>query len=155
VTIQVKPSQVPAIAAPEYQPMLTDQAETGPEPMLEFVVLARMKRAGIENRFIIDSPNSETRGTPDRGMLRLLVQAHRYREMMFASQGRTMSDLARESGVGRPYFCRMIRLGFLAPDVVKAVLTNRHPPQLTAKRLSLRTKLPRAWEDQVSALGIT
>jgi len=155
VKIQVKPCQVPAITYPSYQPMMTDQAETGPEPMLDLVVLARLKRAGIENRFMIDSPNSETRGTPDRGMLRLLVQAHRYREMMFATQGCTMSDLARESGVGRPYFCRMIRLGFLAPDVVKAVLTNRHPPQLTAKRLSLRTKLPNLWKDQLSLLGIT
>ena len=64
-------------------------------------------------------------------------------------------ERAREAGVGRPYFCRMVRLGFLAPDVVKAVLTNRHPPQLTAKRLALRIRLPIAWEDQVSALGIT
>lgn len=155
VKIQVWPGRVREITDSSHQPMMTDQAETGPEPTLELVVLARLKRAGIENRFMIDSPSSETRGTPDRGMLRLLVQAHRYREMMFAAQGRTMSELARESGVGRPYFCRMIRLGFLAPDVVKAVLTNRHPPQLTAKRLSLRTKLPSAWKDQISALGIT
>ncbi len=78
----------------------------------------------------------------------------RFREMMLEAQGRTMRDLAREAGVGRPYFCRIVRLGFLAPDVVKAVLGDRHPPELTAKRLSLHTKLPNAWEDQVSALGI-
>ncbi len=65
-----------------------------------------------------------------------------------------MLDLARQSGVGRPYFCRIVRLGFLAPDVVKAVLRDRHPPGLTAKQLSLHTKLPNAWEDQISALGI-
>ena len=65
-----------------------------------------------------------------------------------------MSDFARAAGVGRPYFCRVVRLGFLAPDVVKAVLRDRHPLELTAKRLSRHTKLPNAWDDQVLALGI-
>ncbi len=87
-------------------------------------------------------------------MLRLLAQAHRYRAMMLEVQGRTMFDLAREAGVGRPYFSRIVKLGFLAPYFVKAVLSDRHPPELTAKRLSLHTKLPIAWEDQISALGI-
>lgn len=91
---------------------------------------------------------------PDRSMLRLLAQAHYYREMMLDGQGRTMRDLAREAGVGRPYFSRMVRLGFLAPDIVKAVLRDRHPPELTAKRLSLHIKLPSAWDKQKSALGI-
>ncbi len=63
-------------------------------------------------------------------MLRLLAQAHRYRAMRLEAQGRTMFDLAREAGVGRPYFCRIVKFGFLAPDVVKAMLRNRQlsPP---------------------------
>ena len=76
------------------------------------------------------------------------------REMMLAGQGRSMTDLAREAGVGRTYFCRVVRLGFLAPDAVQAILRDRHPPDLTAKRLSLHTKLPAAWADQIAALGI-
>ncbi len=78
-------------------------------------------------------------------MLRLLAQAYRYREMVLNARGRTMLDLACEAGVGRPYFSRVVRLGFLAPDVVKAILRDCHPPELTAKRLSLHTKLPNAW----------
>ncbi len=108
----------------------------------------------METKLLIDGAGGGPRGTPDRSMLRLLVQAHRYREMMLEGQGRTMRDLAREVDVGHPYFSRIVKLGFLAPDVVKAVLRDRHPPELTAKRLSLHTKLPNAWEDQISALGI-
>ncbi len=70
---------------------------------------------------LIAAAGGGPRGTPDRSMLRLLAQAHRYREMMLEAQGRTMPDLAREAGVERPYFCRIVRLGFLAPDVVRAV----------------------------------
>lgn len=65
-----------------------------------------------------------------------------------------MTDLAREAGVGCSYFCRIVRLGFLAPDIVQAVLRDHHPLELTAKRLSLHTKLPAAWTDQITALGI-
>ncbi len=154
VKIQVRPGRIPKVVDPNGEPMWPDQAATDLEPTLDLVVLARLKRVGMETKLLIDGASGGPRGTPDRSMLRLLVQAHRYREMMLEAQGRTMRDLAREAGVGRPYFSRIVRLGFLAPDVVKAVLRDRHPPELTAKRLSLHTKLPNAWEDQVLALGI-
>ncbi len=134
--------------------MRIDQAAANVEPTLDLAVPARLKRVGMEIKLLIDGAGGGPRETPNRSMLRLLAQAHRYREMMLEAQGRTMRDLAREAGVGRPYFCRIVRLGFLAPDVVKAVLRDCHPPELTAKRLSLNTKLPNAWEDQISALGI-
>ena len=74
--------------------------------------------------------------------------------MILEAQGRTMRDLAREARVGRPTFCRIVRLGFLAPDIVKAILRDSHPRELTAKRLSLSTQLPNAWQDQLALLGI-
>ena len=154
VKIRVRPGRVPDVVDPDGHMMRTDQAAADVEPALDLAVPARLKRVGMETKLLIDGAGGGPRGTPDRSMLRLLAQAHRYREMMLEAQGRTMRDLAREAGVGRPYFCRIVRLGFLAPDVVKAVLRDRHPPELTAKRLSLHTKLPNAWEDQISALGI-
>ena len=154
VKIQVRPGRIPEVVDPDGEPMRIDQAAGDVEPTLDLVVSARLKRVGMETKLLIDGAGGGPRGTPDRSMLRLLVQAHRYREMMLEAQGRKMLDLAKEAGVGRPYFSRIVKLGFLAPDVVKAVLRDRHPPELTAKRLSLHTKLPNAWEDQISALGI-
>ncbi len=49
---------------------------------------------------------------------------------------------------------RILRLSFLAPDVVKAILRDRHPIELTAKRLAYRTHLPIAWDEQRALLGI-
>ena len=154
VKIQVRPGRIPEVVDPDGAMMWIDRAAADVEPTLDLVVPARLKRAGMETKLLIDGAGGGPRGTPDRSMLRLLAQAHRYREMMLEAQGRTMRDLARQAGVGRPYFSRIVRLGFLARDVVKAVLRDRHPPELTAKRLSLHTKLPSAWEDQISALGI-
>ena len=153
VIIRVRPAWLADIVNPDNEAIPIDRAASDVVPALELVVPARLKRTGIETKLLIGGTGG-ARGTPDRSMLRLLAQAHRYREMMLEAQGRTMSDLAREAGVGRPYFCRIVRLGFLAPDVVNAILRDRHPAELTAQQLSRHTKLPNAWEDQVSALGI-
>ncbi len=54
-----------------------------------------------------------------------------------------------------PYFTRILRLSFLAPEVVKTILRDRHPLELTAKKLAGDTRLPIAWEEQRTRLGIT
>jgi hypothetical protein len=60
-----------------------------------------------------------------------------------------MRELAKEAGVARSYFTRIFRLSFLAPDIVKVIMSNRHPRELTARQLSVDTKLAPAWPDQI------
>ena len=67
---------------------------------------------------------------------------------------KTMAELAVEASVGGLYFTRIPRLSFLAPDVVKTILRDRHPLELTAKKLARDTRLPIAWEEQRARLGI-
>ena len=154
IEIRIMPGWLLSVLYDEDDPRAHGRTGADGEPMLTFTVPARLKRVGIETRFLIDDAGGNPRAEPDHSLLRLLAQAYRYRPMLLQAQGRTMSDFARAAGVGRPYFCRVVRLGFLAPDVVKAVLRDRHPLELTAKRLSRHTKLPNAWDDQVLALGI-
>ncbi len=73
--------------------------------------------------------------------------------MVMRNGGKTMAELAAEAGVGGSYFTRILRLSFLAPDVVKAILRDRHPIELTAKRLANEVRLPIAWQDQHALLG--
>ena len=94
------------------------------------------------------------RTAPDRSLLRLLAQAHQFRALVLQGGGQTITALAAEAGVGASYFTRVLRLGFLAPDVVTAILQGRQPPELNAKQLSLHIRLPIGWTDQVAALGI-
>ncbi len=70
------------------------------------------------------------------------------------NRGKTISELAGEAGVGGSYFTRTLRLGFLAPDVVKTILSDRHPIELTAKKLASDTRLPIVWEAQRARLAI-
>jgi hypothetical protein len=53
-----------------------------------------------------------------------------------------MAQLAVEAGVVGSYFTRVLRLSFLAPEVVKAILHDRHPVMLSAKGLANEIRIP-------------
>jgi site-specific DNA recombinase len=59
-----------------------------------------------------------------------------------------MTALAAEAGVNKSYFSRVFRLSFLAPEITKAILHGRQPPELTANWLMLTIKLHPAWPEQ-------
>ena len=65
-----------------------------------------------------------------------------YHAMVTRNGGKTMAELAAEAGVGGSYFTRILRLSFLAPDVVKTILRDHHPLELTAKRLANEARRP-------------
>ena len=64
-----------------------------------------------------------------------------------------MDTIAASAGVSRRYFTRLLKLSFLAPDITKAILEGRHPPDLTAGRLITHPRLPLDWKGQRRALG--
>ena len=49
---------------------------------------------------------------------------------------------------------RLLLLAFLAPDIVDAIASGRHPVDLTAHRLIRTLDLPVAWPAQRQLLGI-
>ena len=85
-------------------------------------------------------------------MLGLLVQAQRFNAMILRGDGKSIGELAADASVSPSYFTRILKLSFLAPDVVRAILHHEHPPELTAKRLSLKVALPNAWAMQKAML---
>ena len=125
------------------------------ESIITFTVPARLKRTGIEIRLLIDGAGGGARKKPDHSLYRLLAQAQRYNEMVMRNGGKRMGELAAEAGVGSSYFTRILRLSFLAPDIVKAILHDRHPIELTAKRLANEFRLPITWEEQRKKLAIS
>jgi site-specific DNA recombinase len=123
-------------------------------PVVTLTIAARLKRVGMATKLLIEGEAAGTPSAPDRSLLRLLAQAHRYRTLVLQGDGKPISTLAEHAGVGASYFARVLRLAFLAPDVVTAILQGRQPPELNAKQLSLQVRLPVGWKDQAAALGI-
>ena len=154
VAVAIRPASIAMLT----QATDTDQRSTGEpatgkeEPPLILTVPARLQRTGMETRLLIEASGAKHRRTADRSMLRLLAQAQRFNGMVLRGDGTSIGDLATEAGVSSSYFTRVLKLSFLAPDVVRAILDHEHPPELTARHLSLMITLPNAWSQQTSML---
>ena len=109
-------------------------------------IRARLKRTGIEMRMVVDDGSEPANVDPV--LVRLLVRAHAIRARLLQDPSLTLKEIAAEEGVGSSYVSRLVRLAFLAPDIVTAILSGRHPPQLTANRLMDDTRLPLDWRAQ-------
>jgi hypothetical protein len=124
------------------------------EPRLALSVPARLKRTGMETRLLIDGAGGGARRRSDRSLCRLLAQAHRYHAMVMNGGGKTMAQLAADAGVTGSYFTRILRLSFLSPEVVTAILRDRHPTELNAKKLANDTVIPMAWDEQRALIQV-
>lgn len=116
-------------------------------------VPARLKQCGGTNRLIITDDNSRDEQKPDEAMVKLLGRAHDWFNRLAAGKAESVAEIARDEGLTRSYVTRVLRLAFLAPDIVEAILSGSQPPDLSAERLVRHSRLPLAWEDQRQILG--
>ncbi len=59
----------------------------------------------------------------------------------------TLQDIAAKEGVSERYVGRMIRLAYLAPEVLEALVVKRRPPAISINEMVEVAKLP--WEEQM------
>ena len=68
----------------------------------------------------------------------------------------TLREIAAEEDVSDSYITRLLRLSWLAPDIIAAILAGRQPPDLTARKLlGMYQHLPVGWPEQKKALGFS
>ena len=112
---------------------------------------ARLKRARKEMRIVVSDGSEPV--IPDIGLVRLLVRANAIQDQLLGDRSLTLEDIAKTEGVVPSYATRLFRLTILAADIVSAILSGKHPPELTARRLMDDTRLPLDWKDQRRCLG--
>lgn len=122
-----------------------------PTSTIDINVPIKMKRRGIEMKMVLGDQKAS--GVPDPSLVRLVVQARDWWGRLLAGEVATAAEIARSEGLTRSHVSRVIRLAFLAPDIVQAILDGNSPPDLTAERLLKRTDLPLDWVKQRQLLG--
>ena len=115
---------------------------------------ATLKRVGMEMRHLVEAPATHPQREPDRSLLRVLARAQRFRDQILGGEQKTLADLAAENNISTAYFSRIVRLGFLAPDITTAILEGRQPLDLSAKKLAETPRLAPAWQEQRREFGI-
>jgi DNA invertase Pin-like site-specific DNA recombinase len=120
-------------------------------PFVTLTIPARLKRAGKEMKIIVEDGSEPT--SPDPSLVRVLVRAHVIRDQLLQDKSLTLDEISKSEDMVPSYATRLLRLTLLAPDIVSAILSGKHPPELTARKLMDDTRLPLDWNEQRRSLG--
>jgi DNA invertase Pin-like site-specific DNA recombinase len=126
-------------------------SEAAGEPVL-LSVAAKLVRRGNETRLALP-PEELANGERDRALIKLIAKAQIAREALALARDKSIADLAIEQGLSKDYFGVLLRISYLAPDIVAAILDGRQPAQLNRQRLARMTNLPINWQQQREMLG--
>ena len=124
---------------------------TAGDPVIRLTIPAELRRAGMEMKFILDG--ADDGAPPDAALVRLLARAHSLARRLAARPSSTLEEIGAQEKMGAPYAARLMRLNFLAPDIVVAILNGKQPVALTASKLMADTRLPPDWSEQRKAMG--
>ena len=81
-------------------------------------------------------------------------RAHQWSEDLLMGRAQSATEIAEREGVADRHVRRLMRLAFLAPEIVEAIVAGSQPPELTAEALAERIDLPLFWSAQEQAVGI-
>ena len=120
------------------------------EPM---VIPATLINRGGENRLSVPR-EFYGRTLPDPSLVKLIVKAFQVRELIEGESSAPLKSAASQMGLSTAYFGVLLRLSYLAPDIVAAILDGRQPTYLNRQRLA-RVTLPLDWQEQRTLLGFS
>jgi hypothetical protein len=83
----------------------------------------------------------------DNAMVNALARAFRWRRMLDTGVHATLVDLAWAKRLPPSYVSGILRLTFLAPEIVEAILDGRQPAELQLDELL--EGFPLEWDEQV------
>ncbi len=113
----------------------------------------QLRRRGIEQRLVIEADGGVSVKV-DQVLLKAVARAHCWFAELVTGRSASMVAIAKREGVGKQYVSRLMRLAFLAPELVERIVEGRQPLELTAQSLlTSRVTLPLSWAAQKQALG--
>lgn len=103
-------------------------------------------RCGVEMRAVLDVTGAPPE--PDHRLVRGVLRATRWFNALVSGEFATVNDLAEAEGCCPTLISDRIRLAFLAPDIVEAILAGRQPKSLTLAKLERARPFPSSWAEQ-------
>jgi hypothetical protein len=114
-------------------------------------IAANLRRAGKGKRLIIAG---NAHREIDTNLIALLKQAFATRATFLSGADDSLSAMTERLGMGHGQLVALVRLSYLAPDLVRDCIEGRQPVELTPTRLlKLGKDLPHYWSAQRAHLG--
>jgi site-specific DNA recombinase len=131
--------------------VLTNQSPTEEfgDQLISLDFPARLARRGREVRLVIPGTMEPAPAHQSQTLLKAIARAHDWREQLITGKASGPRAIAKKTGLDESYVRRILRLAFLAPDIVESIVDGRQPHELTLEKLKMR--LPMSWAEQRSA----
>jgi DNA invertase Pin-like site-specific DNA recombinase len=126
-----------------------DEAD-GDLPSITITEAVALRRTGREMALLVGSTVAADQSDPS--LVRLVAKAWALREALVLSSAQSLTAFAAAQGISQSYATRLVRLAWLAPDIIGAILGGRQPTNLSASRMMRDTRIPTDWQEQRQAL---
>jgi DNA invertase Pin-like site-specific DNA recombinase len=125
--------------------------DSSDEDVLTLETTARLRRSGSVLR-MIQADSTLIRPTVDLTLVRLIVKAGDWWQRLQQERGLMVSTIAEQEGVNHSYVTRVLRLAFLSPAVVQAIIDCRQPVWMDGGALCAPHAIALDWEQQKQRL---
>lgn len=104
----------------------------------------QIRRRGVEMRLVIGGL-APTKVDPI--LVKALVRAHAWHEKWMS--GASIMDIANRERAGKNYVRAVMKLAYLAPNIIETILAGRQPAELVADKLIKNARISLNWKEQV------
>ncbi len=114
----------------------------------EVSIDAKLAKQGSELKFTIPPTNANIKPAPNATLQKLVAQA-------FAAQDLVLTDKSNQalSDYSRRYLGQLVRISWLAPDIIAAIMDGTQPVDLTGRKLTRANAIPLDWPSQRKMFG--
>uniref|UniRef100_UPI0035B1435C recombinase family protein n=1 Tax=Sandaracinobacter sp. TaxID=2487581 RepID=UPI0035B1435C len=115
---------------------------------------ARVRRTGPAVRFVLGTGQHASEAPVDQKLVAAIVKGRTWWKQLQADQSLTVTGLAAIEDASPSYVDRILRLAFLSPAIVDAILSGEAPAELNLHRLKDVKRIAPSWPKQHRQLGI-
>jgi len=114
----------------------------------EICINAKLAKQSSELKFTIPPTNANIKPALNVTLQKLVAQA-------FAAQDLLLNDISNPalSDYSRRYLGQLVRISWLAPDIIGAIMDGTQPVDLTGRKLTRANAIPLDWPSQRKLLG--
>ncbi len=114
----------------------------------EIRTAATVARKGAELKLVVGQSFDDTHSEPDPVLLKLITLAHTAQRAKLVG-----TEDALITRYSKAHLQQLLRISWLAPDIVAAIADGCQPATLTGRRLLRATNIPLSWEAQRKLFG--
>lgn len=127
--------------------LLLNNDQTIDENLVNIAFEVRLQKCTKHSKLIIPGGTQSIQEL-DAKLINLVAKAHLWAKDLQSGKYSTMAEIADQHNVNKADFGKQVRLTYLAPDIITAIMEGRQPSTLKATHLRKLNKLPTDWEEQ-------